>query len=51
MYRPERSKDFFTEFSFFYFLSLFSEKKITTICTKLIIDFGHHYRISGKRFG
>lgn len=53
MYRPKRSKDFFTDFSFSYFLSFlssFSEKKTnsTTFCTKLIIDFGHHYGISGK---
>lgn len=53
MYRPKRSKDFFTDFSFSYFLSflsLFSEEKkqMTTFCTKLITDFGHHYGISGK---
>lgn len=53
MYRPKRSKDFFTDFSFSYFqsfLSFFSGKKkqITTFCTKLIIDFGRHYGISGK---
>lgn len=42
-----------TDFSFSYFLSflsLFSEKN-ATFCTKLIIDFGHHDRIDGKRFG
>lgn len=53
MYRPKRSKNFFTDFSFSYFLSflsLFSEKN-ATFCTKLIIDFGHHDRIDGKRFG
>lgn len=53
MYRPKRSKDFFTDFScsyFMSFLSLFSgkTKQITTFYTKLIIDFGHHYEISGK---
>jgi len=53
MYRPKGSKDFFTDFSFSYFLSflsLFSEKRkqIATFCTKLIIDFGRHDRISGK---
>lgn len=53
MYRPKRSKDFFTYFSFSYFLcflSLFFRKKkqITTFCAKLIMDFGHLYRISGN---
>lgn len=57
MYRPKRSKDFFMYFSFSYFLSFlslffrkknFRKKKITTFCPKLIIDYGHHYRISGK---
>lgn len=59
MYRPKRSKDFFTDFSiscFLSFLSLFlgNRKKnptqqLTTFCTKLIIDFGHPYGISGAK--
>lgn len=54
MYRPKRSKDFFTDFSFSYFLCLFflyfrEKKQMTTFCTKLIIDFGHLYGIGGKR--
>lgn len=56
MYRPKRSTDFFTDFSFFslFFLSFFSffifrKKQMTTFCTKLIIDSGHHLTESMER--